>query len=736
MIRVKSHWYLLWVLSLLFVVAACDGERRRASGPFRVDIDRSQAGVPAVTITHRSDPGKVLWMSVPGEAFVAAASAEAEIIDNRASFTINDEILAACDIQTVDGVDRAGGVTTLTGRLVGDACDVGYSLRFVPESTDQLGFDLTLTDAGPEVNRLFLRYASSPDERFFGFGEQFTHLDMKGRRLEILSQEQGIGRGAEPLSTLLNIFSPGSSGTWQSTYAAVPHYITSLGRSLFLENYEVSVFDMEEPDRVEIKLFGRRMKGRILNGDTPLDLVEEYTAYTGRMDPLPDWLNEGAVVGIQGGTAEVYAKLALLQAQDTPVGAFWLQDWVGKRITVLGSQLWWNWVLDEDQYPGWDGMVEDLRGRGIRVMTYINPMLVDIEEERPGRRNLFREAEDEGYFVKNAEGGTYMITNTTFDAGLVDLTNPGARAWYKEVIRDEVYGVGASGWMADYAEALPFDAVLWSGEEGMVAHNRYPEDWAALNREVLAEEGVLDDAVFFMRSGYTKSPGLSPLFWVGDQLVTFDGDDGLKSAIKGMLSGGISGYSLNHSDIGGFTTISVLFVNVHRSKELLLRWMEANAFTSVFRTHEGSGPAENAQFYTDDETLAHFARFAKVFRALAFYRRELMVDAAGKGWPVARHPLLHYPEDSNVYGLKYQWMLGSELMVVPVVDENDDDVRAYLPAGEWVHIWTGDVYGGEAVGDWYDVESPLGRPAAFYKAGSAAGETFADNLRAEGLIEW
>ena len=60
-----------------------------------------------------------------------------------------------------------------------------------------------------------------------------------------------------------------------------------------------------------------------------------------------------------------------------------------------------------------------------------------------------------------------------------------------------------------------------------------------------------------MRSASNLSPRFSPLFWLGDQLVTWDQYDGLQTAITGMLSGGFSGFSLIHSDTGGYTTLDV-----------------------------------------------------------------------------------------------------------------------------------------------------------------------------------
>ena len=72
---------------------------------------------------------------------------------------------------------------------------------------------------------------------------------------------------------------------------------------------------------------------------------------------------------------------------------------------------------------------------------------------------------------------------------------------------------------------------------------------------------------------------------------------------------------LEHSDIGGYTALDYPLLKYHRSKELLLRWIERGAFTTVFRTHEGNIPEVNHQIYSDRETLTHFARFAKIYTA-------------------------------------------------------------------------------------------------------------------------
>jgi alpha-glucosidase len=94
--------------------------------------------------------------------------------------------------------------------------------------------------------------------------------------------------------------------------------------------------------------------------------------------------------------------------------------------------------------------------------------------------------------------------------------------------------------MSDFAEYLPFDAMLYGGHIASRDHNLFPVSWAALNRDAVQVKSIIiiiiiiihlflqgTDAIFFSRSGFTQSAGQSTLFWLGDQLVTWDAYDGL-----------------------------------------------------------------------------------------------------------------------------------------------------------------------------------------------------------------
>ena len=78
-------------------------------------------------------------------------------------------------------------------------------------------------------------------------------------------------------------------------------------------------------------------------------------------------------------------------------------------------------------------------------------------------------------------------------------------------------------------------------------------------------------------------------------MVSYDKYDGLQSALIGLFNSGLSGYSLGHSDIGGYTAIDTPGIDVYlRNKELLMRWIEMNAFSDpIMRSHPSNIPNKN-----------------------------------------------------------------------------------------------------------------------------------------------
>ncbi len=632
--------------------------------------------------------------------FLTIAKGEEQVKYKMASFHFKDKQKAACYDPHIHTIDRSAKQIDIKGHF-GD-CDCDFELCFSLEEDASVRLHLALSDT--TYNRINLRFKSTADERIYGLGEQFSHVEFKGKKPFMFTEENGLGRGDKKITGLAKL--AGASGNEYTSYFPIPFFMTNKNRGLSLHNTQYSAFDFSNDNSIQVELWHHVLEAQLYNGNAPLDILETYTAQTGRFHPLPDWAY-GTWMGMQGGSEKAHKIVKEAKAAGNPIRAIWIQDWVGKRKTRFGSQLWWHWEPHEESYPNFKQFCADMNAQDVKVLGYINSFLAN-------EGSLCEHAIEKGYFVKNEKGEDYLLATAGFPAYLVDLTNPEAFEWLKGIIKTNMIDNGLSGWMADFAEWLPYDAVLYNGADPKAYHNQYPVDWARLNREAIEEAGKLGEIVFFMRSGFTGSSKYSTLFWMGDQMTSWGKHDGFGSTMNALLSSSLSGISYNHSDVGGYTNVNIPFFKFSRSRELFYRWCEMNAFTSVYRTHEGLIPDKNIQPYTDAESIAVFAKFGKIHYKLKDYFKIFGELAAQKGQPVCRHTLLNYPDDVLAHRADEQFMVGTDLLVAPVLDEGAEEVRLYLPPGEWSHAFNGTRLSG---GRWHTVAAPLGEPAVFILQG-------------------
>lgn len=693
----------------LEVAADATGEWHLGTATISLDQDR-------LVIT---DDGNTVLATDPGTAFVTGGRGGVGWEEHRGYFWPEVDLDDRLGMQRVTEVDADRDRVVLRGELSGDG--------------DPATFELTLTHTGQmvvadlttegDLDAVGLVDGRSERAGVHGLGEQFSDFDLDGRLVPIVVREQGVGRGTQPLTFLADLTNHAAGGTDQMTYAAWLAYVTDDLRSLRLdpdlpESHAFAVADLRDPERVGLEVWASRLRAQLTGGATPAEVVTRAGDRAGPAPSLATWTQQGAIVGLQGGTETVRREVAELTEAGTRVAAVWLQDWTGQRTTSFGDRLWWTWQLDQKRYPGWADLVADLDRQGIRTTTYVNPFLVDAAPKGDDSiRNLFAEAKRAGHLVTRGDGSPYLLDQGGFDAALVDLTDPDAREWFADVIAQEVLAHGVDGFMADFGEGLPFDAHLAEGDPA-TEHNRWPLLWAQTVERACA---LADrpDCVTWFRSGAAGMDRHAALFWNGDQLVDFGSEDGLASALLGTFSAGVSGWPLVHSDIGGYTSINAVVKDYTRPDDLLRRWAEYAAFGVVMRTHEGNRPDENAQVYDDSASEEAFARMTQIFVALADYRTEVIEEAARTGLPAIRHGWLVHP-GTDAAEVDTQFFLGSSILVAPVLEHDTDTVEVTFPPGRWVHLITGEEYDGDRR---TTVDAPLGTPAAFVSVDDPAADT-------------
>ena len=139
---------------------------------------------------------------------------------------------------------------------------------------------------------------------------------------------------------------------------------------------------MEAEDSFEIVHGATDVAVSWVIGDDLPDLLDAYTAGTGRMTAFPEWTQNGVILRGHGGADDVLALIDEAEDAGISVAAVWIEDWCGQRQTALGTRMLWNWDVDRTLYPDWEEMIQTLRARDVRALAYINPYLVEPVTEK------------------------------------------------------------------------------------------------------------------------------------------------------------------------------------------------------------------------------------------------------------------------------------------------------------------------------------------------------------------
>ncbi|MEM9071860.1 MAG: TIM-barrel domain-containing protein [Myxococcota bacterium] len=575
--------------------------------------------------------------------------------------------------------------TSATLSYEGDAGALSVTVTPSAESTD-----IVFAYDGPEaLDSLALPLTCDADASFLGFGAQYELTNQRGEVFDLWVREQGVGRRGGPAWTV--------SGDRHHSYFPVPYFMDARGYGLVVDSDERTLVDLcaTDPEIAWVEVENvRELRLRVLHGPTPRDVVRQLGDQYGRPEQPAEWA-WGPWIGIQGGQDVVLAEADALEAADVPYTALWAQDWVGRQdITETFIDIVYHWVVDETLYPDLRGLVDELHRRDKHFLGYINPFVIEEREH-------FAPMQDAGLLIQSPEGGSYVFPTFKGDSSLPDLTNPDSAAFVRDFMVSMLDDFDMDGWMADFGETLPPDAILSSGASAREEHNRYPLRWQTLNHELLRERRGNDYATF-SRSGWLGSQGTAQIVWLGDQEADFEVFDGLPTVVPALINLGLSGVPYVTHDIAGYS-------GGPSTKELFLRWTELGAFTPVMRTHEGLQALNNWSWNRDDETIAHFRRFGRIHEALLPEITAAAEEAARSSLPIVRHLLLAYPNDPNVIDLDDQYMFGDDLLVAPVLTE-ENAREVYLPEGEWFHVFTGERFEG---GQTLTVDAPIGTPPVF-----------------------
>lgn len=584
------------------------------------------------------------------------------------------------------------------------AFDFGGGRAITVSSANDGRLDLEVTV--PEAdNRLRAGFACGAGDHFLGFGSQADEVDHRGHKLRIWTSEPGIGKSDE------DDIAPGDPswmlrGTRHAASYPLPAFLSNRGAGAIgfvADTTRHALFDLckADPSRWTVEVWDRTARFSLYAG-SPAEVVKGFTADFGRQPRANDlalapW--NDAIFG----SASVRQVAELLRANRIPSGLLWTEDFRGAVSSGENYRLKEEWDVDRALYPDVEELAKELHSKGFRWLAYHNTFLNSDTK-------VLEEARAAGVVIHDPSGGEYDFTGVKFEpATLVDLSHPQGPAFVTDRLK-KLLSYGFDGWMSDYGEWLPPDAMLANGD-AEAQHNDYPRQYFAAVAEAMKSHPDARYATYFTRSGHLRAAPLQPVVWAGDQWTNLNPDDGLPTIVTMGLNLGLGGLAIYGHDIAGYQNGTF----GPSSKETFFRWTTVGALSPVMRTHHGTKAKTNWWFGKDDETIAHFRRWSRLHARLWPYLRAAADEAFETGMPIMRQLALEAPAVDRAWSIKDEYLFGPSLLVAPVLVEGATSRKAWLPPGTWIPFDGGTGVNG---GSELELEVPLTEAAIFARAGS------------------
>jgi len=497
-----------------------------------------------------------------------------------------------------------------------------------------------------DLSRMFAAsFTLAPDEKLYGAGESFTRLNKRGQKFPLYPTD---AHGA----------------LTDAMYKPVPMFLSSRGYGMFVHTSAPTTFDFgRDYDEANVIYVGEEVADLFLFLGEPKDVVEQYTAVTGR-SPVPPLWSFGLWM----------SRITYRSEQETREVAAELRE---RRIPcdVIHLDTGWfetEWQCDyrfaRSRFDDAGRMLAALKDQGFRISLWQLPYFTPTNP-------LWREAVDGGYVVRGGAGGPAT------DDAVVDFSSRTATQWYQGLLR-QVLDLGVGAIKADFGEGAPVHGQYACGRTGWFEHNLYPLRYNKAVAEIT--EQVTGERIIWARSAWAGSQRY-PVHWGGDAENTAGG---MAASLRAGLSFGLSGFPFWSHDIGGF---------VRRSpRDLYRRWMPFGMLTSHSRCH-GAPPREPWAYdeaFTDD-----FRRAVELkYRLMPYIYTQAKISSE-TGWPMMRALFFEFPEDPTAWFIEDEYMLGDALLVAPLIEQGDRRV-VYLPPGLWFDYQTEQIYEG---GVWHEI---------------------------------
>ena len=508
-----------------------------------------------------------------------------------------------------------------------------------------------------DPNRTYIREQLKTDigECIYGFGEKFTPFVKNGQVVEIWNSDGGTCS--------------------DQSYKNIPFYVSSKSYGVFVNSSDKVSFEVNSDtvSKVTFTQPGEELEYFIIGGENLEDVLKHYTDLTGKPSLPPAytfglWLSTSFTTSYDEETVTSFIdgmKDRKIPLQVFHFDCFWMKEYE-----------WCNFEWDKDMFPDPEGLLKRLHDRGLEICVWINSYVGQ-------QSKLFDIGKEKGYFIKNLDGSVYQSDMWQPGMAIVDFTNPEACEWFKGLLK-KLFDMGVNNIKTDFGERIPTKVKYFNGKDPIKMHNYYTYLYNKCVFEALEEYYGKDKACLFARSA-TVGGQKFPVHWGGDCYAEYSA---MSETLRGGLSLCSSGFGFFSHDMGGFEATA--------PADVYKRWCAFGLLSTHSRLHGSTSYRVPWVYDEDGDTEA-----CDVLRHYTVLKGRLMPylwaqanKTHTEGVPMMRSMIIAFSDDTACKYLDQQYMLGDNLCIVPVMNE-EGIAEFYVPDnGTWTDIQSGETYEG------------------------------------------
>ncbi|HOC31522.1 MAG TPA: glycoside hydrolase family 31 protein [Armatimonadota bacterium] len=539
------------------------------------------------------------------------------------------------------------------------------------------------------------------DRHIYGTGERTGPLDKRGTRMAYWNTDRsGYPVEQDPL------------------YQSIPFALCMDGpraHGFFFDNTFRQDWEFSPLGKTKAKMTADdgALDLYVMASGTPSAVLERWTELTGRMSLPPLW-----ALGYQQCKWSYYPESVVRDIADQFRQRSIPCDVIYLDIDYMDAYKDFTW--HPERFPDPPKLVSDLRDQGFRTVVMLDPG-VKVEEGY----DVYETLKQAGFVVRNADGTPFIGPVWPGDCLFPDFTDAACREWWGKWYKG-LLDLGVAGFWNDMNEPAVFDApghslpldAVFSGDGYPGDHRRFHNIYGMQMVRGTTEglRALRPDQRHFVltRAAYAGTQRYAAA-WTGDNCSDWPS---LRISIPMLLNFGLSGQAFCGPDIGGFAGTA--------TPELFARWLQVGALYPFCRTHYAAAPQSghpDINAVPTQEPWSYGDEWEEINRASLELRYKLLPylytvfeEITRTGMPVMRPLFLQYPDDPKTACIEDEFLIGSDLLCAPILDEGRYSRELYLPKGLWYDYWSGEcLEGGRKI----TASAPIDVLPLFARAGSA-----------------